>query len=485
MITKDLLNQFANIHVPAKHQTEFCLKNQHIHLDLSKHYLDKGALHTLTTWLEQQDIKAKIEALFDDNQLNYSEGRSVDHTQMRDPHKLNAPTNHSAHKQKAFAESFEAQKIRGLRGQAITDLLVIGIGGSHLGVQFVADALQDVSRKDVSLHFLTGTEPLVFDDLMKILNPETTLVFTSTKSFSTLETLTNLEYVKNHFKQGLSDADFAQLVDTQFFALTAHPEKAQQVGFDDKQIFSLTDNIGGRFSLWSAIGLPMRLMLGEQHYQALIDGAYSMDMHFKQQPLTHNMPVMLALLDCYYGNQMDIQQRAVVAYSQRLKLLVEHLQQLEMESDGKSIGADRQMVPCRTGLAVWGGVGSNSQHSFHQFFYQGTSCIPLDMLIIDQYSSHTYYDDLLKLQCRAQAKALWQGNDKAGTFEYVAGGKPSTIITLSQLTPSAIGELVAMYEHKVFMVGLLTGTNAFDQYGVELGKTMAKDMLSTITKPAS
>lgn len=468
--TADLLTYLKTLPAKPKHQQAFSLKTSYLTVDLSRHYLNQRDLTHIGHWLEQRGFKQAIQALFEPNALNYTEQRSVDHVLLRQ-----SPVDDKQH---PWVQAFNQGHITGYNGQKITALLVLGIGGSHLGVQFVVDALQDYCRKDLDLYFLTGTDPDNLQDVLSKLQPASTLVFVSSKSWSTVETFSNLAYVKQWFIDHVGQEVFERMWAQQFLALTAHPAKAQADGFAEAHIFPFSEGIGGRFSLWSAIGLPMRLLLGEQHFQALLAGASDMDQHFKNQALAVNIPFLLALLDVYYGNCCQVQARAVVPYSQRLRLLVDHLQQLEMESNGKSINPQGQRIDYHTGLAVFGGVGPNCQHSFHQWFYQGTFGVPIDFLVIKRQSAYPNGDRLLIHQCLAQAKALWEGNQAQGSQQWVKGGQPSTVVILHGLTPHSIGQLIAVYEHKVFSLSLLTETNAFDQYGVELGKQQTQALSS-------
>lgn len=467
----------------------FTIKTNELLVDLSRHYLNKTQLHALTTDLEQQGFHTQCQRLFTDNGLNFTEQRAVSHVFLRDanqafPCRQASLFAQSTKQQTDFAQQFAAKAIKGIHEAGITDLLTIGIGGSHLGADLVTDALHDFCQPGLKNHYLTGSDPYALDDLLATLPAATTLVFVASKSFTTMETLENFTKVQAWFLQQVGAELYPACFQRQFFAMTANKSQALAMGFEPKHVFSLTDSIGGRFSLWSAVGLPMRLCLGETHYHALLEGAHAMDQHFNRQALSENLPVLLAILDLYYANRCDVQQRAVIPYTQRLRLLVNHLQQLEMESNGKSVHESGEVIDYHSGLAVWGGVGPNSQHSFHQWLYQGTRTVPIDFIALAGGSAHPDFDQLLLSQCLAQAKALWEGQALAPPRilapQVIRGGIPSTLLLLKTLNPRSLGELIALYEHKVFVIGLLTGTNAFDQFGVEAGKTQGVTMLAAI-----
>ena len=450
---------------------------------LSRHYLNQSQLSYLSTWLEQHDFINQKAQLFTDNTLNFTEQRAVNHVFLRDsnqvfPSAQNAAMQAEIAKQNDFCQRFHKQPFMNT-GKKIRHLLTIGIGGSHLGSNLVIDALQEFCDKHLTNHYLTGTDPYQLNDVLKQIDPEATLVFVASKSFTTQETLWNYQKIKTWFEQKLGST-----ANSHFIAITNNQVKALCLGFLDEHIFSVPESIGGRFSLWSAIGLPMRLSLGETHYQALLAGAHAMDMHFKDRPLAQNIPVLLAILDLVYGNCLHVQQRAVIPYSQRLRLLTPHLQQVEMESNGKSVDQTGLSVTYQTGLAVFGGIGPNSQHSFHQWFYQGTFLTPIDFIAITGDSQHPDFEQLLFSQCLAQAKALWEGQKGGESYQMTQGGKPSTMFLSKNLNPRSLGELIALYEHKVFSIGLLTGTNAFDQFGVEAGKKQSIAMLAAINEGA-
>ncbi len=471
--------QLHDLTIDLNHNELFTLTTTHWLVDLSRHYLSRKQLKQLTVWLEHHDFIQQKNQLFDDNILNFTENRPVNHVLLRDSQQIFSCSQHTAmaidfNRQQIFVNHFHAEQ------NEITDLLTIGIGGSHLGPNLITDALKEFCSTKLKTHYLTGTDPYELSAIFKQLNPKTTLVFVASKSFSTLETLWNYQQIKAWF-----ELELASSATKHFIAITNNQDKALSMGFLKEYIFSVPDSIGGRFSLWSAIGLAMRLSLGEAQYQALLAGAHAMDVHFKEQPLNTNIPVLLAILDLFYGNCLDVQQRAVIPYSHRLRLLVPHLQQVEMESNGKSVDIMGDTVPYRTGLAVWGGVGPNSQHSFHQWFYQGTVLTPIDFIALQGNSAYPDFEQLLLSQCLAQAKALWEGQSSENAAQATQGGKPSTLFLSKSLNPRSLGELIALYEHKVFSSGLLTNTNTFDQFGVEAGKRQGIAMLAAINDAPS
>lgn len=461
--------------------TSFNLKLHGLYLELGRNYFDAVIKNEVFSELKQMELVKGIQNLFSDNLINFVEKHQVSHVAWRDRQQnfsfsLQQKIEQEWQRAEQFAQAVIAGEYRSYSDELITDIVSVGIGGSFLGNALVCNALQDFSHGKFKGHFLTAPDPALVNDLLQQLNPKTTLWLFNSKSFTTFETLSLYQVIKKWFLTSSPEEALAK----HFFAITSQVDRAQQQGFQPEQIFWFDEGVGGRFSLWSTCGLMILLMLGLENHKTLLAGAHAMDQHFKAAPLEKNIPVCLAWLDYYYNIFLKAKSRVVVPYSGRLELLPSYLQQTEMESLGKSVHRNGDFSTDEMGLAVWGGIGPNGQHAFHQFLYQSEQLIPVEFIAVKKSS---VFPDLQKMQlaqCLAQAKALWQGDmEKENTFEKIKGGKPSTLIILDELNPFNLGALLAMYEHKVFILGELYDINAFDQFGVELGKKLARPMLAS------
>ncbi|MCD6047196.1 MAG: glucose-6-phosphate isomerase [Gammaproteobacteria bacterium] len=450
----------------------FFLSLDAVSIELGRHYWDRDSREQIGIFLTQNGLEKSIKTLFTNNQLNVTEQRAVTHVAWRDHSHL-----FSFHHQKEIQHTLDRAYafVNQIHSSTeITDVVNVGIGGSHLGCALVCDALQNYGDKKLQAHFLSASDPDALESLLKKLNPKKTLWLFTSKTFTTVEILSLLKYVKDWFLTSCTKED----LNKHFFAITSQVARAEQEGFQAEQCFWFDEGVGGRFSLWSTVGLIIMLVLGVSSYQELCAGAHAMDKHFYQAPLMENIPVCLAWLDYFYAKYLSATSRMVEPYSVLLSLLPSYLQQLEMESLGKSVTREGEPHE-EKGLVVWGGVGPNGQHAFHQFLYQSNQFIPAEFIVLKQ---GKHFPELVQeqlAQCLAQSKALWEGlPDEVDSHKKIDSFKPSSIILLQALTPYTLGMLLALYEHKVFVSSELYSINAFDQYGVELGKKLAKPILA-------
>lgn len=484
---------------------KFSLSVADILLDYSKNRITEETLDLLEKLALARDLPNKISALFAGAPINSTENRAALHTALRyseqQPLIINDSNIHDEirlqkEKIKIFTHAIHAQQWRGYSNKPITDIVNIGIGGSELGPALAIAALQSYAIKKIRCHFISNLDGKHITDILQTLNPEQTLFIISSKYFSTQETLMNAQLAKNWL---LHNAPLTALKN-HFVAITAKPERASEFGITAENIFLVHDWVGGRFSLWSSVGLPIALMLGYENFQQLLAGAAAMDQHFYQAPLRQNMPVILALLSVWYINFFHAQSHAILPYQQDLFLLPAYLQQAHMESLGKQVRHNGKAVDYATGSVIWGGVGTNGQHAFHQLLHQGTPLIPADFIIAAA-AQHDLdeHQDALFANCLSQSQALMLGkNLHEATAELIAtgmseaqakqlaphkvipGNRPSNTLVLSRLSPFTLGALIALYEHKIFTQSVIWDINCFDQWGVELGKQFAQHILQDL-----
>lgn len=447
-----------------------------LHLDYSRQWVDAHLLKETGEWLKTEGYAQKIAALFAGEPINGTEHRAVSHPALRLPHPAARVVEVQA-KMFELTRLFHAGKITGTTGEVIRDIVNIGIGGSDLGPRMVVRALRPYAHPNLRVHFVANVDGADLFDVLKALNPATTAFIIASKTFTTEETLLNANTAKAWLVSGLKTENLG----AHFMANTAAPERAVAWGVPRERIFALWDDIGGRYSLWSAIGLPICLAVGETPFKALLAGAHAMDEHFQTAPFVSNMPVILALIAIFNQNIGGAQSHAVIPYDQSLELLPAYLQQADMESNGKRVTIEGQPVDYMTGVALWGSVGTNGQHAFHQLFHQGTLHIPIDF-ILPLHAHHPLREHHLALiaNCYGQMEALLQGKADEKSYKEVPGNKPCNLISFAKLTPETLGALIALYEHKIFMQSLLWNINAFDQWGVELGKVLARPILEKL-----
>ena len=442
-------------------------------VDYSKQRLNERTMRTLVALAHQSGLPAAIASLFAGEAVNTTENRAALHTALRSPAGITASPLEIHNERRrflAFAEDVRDGTWKGYDGRAAATVVHIGIGGSHLGPELIVDAMAQAATGP-EIRFLANIDGNAARTTLAGLDPATTLAMVASKSFNTLETALNAATVKSWFWERTCNA---AAVARHFAAATANTAAAAEFGIPQANCFRLWNWVGGRFSLWSAVGLPIAIALGRQAFEDLLAGAHAVDEHFRTTPLARNIPVLLALLQIWNTNFLGAASHAVLAYDKRLKLLPDYLQQLEMESNGKSVRVDGEPVATHTCPLIWGGEESNGQHAFHQLLHQGTRAFSADLIACAK-AAHDLpeHHPWLLANCLAQGEALRQGREAAEPHRRVAGGHPCTTILLDDLTPYALGALLAVYEHKVFCASAIWQINAFDQWGVELGKELA------------
>ena len=476
--------------------------------DFSKHRIHAELLNRLVAWANAQDLTPWIKRLFSIEQINYTENRAAMHWALRLPkHDQSHPelakqVHAQLDRMYVLVNKIHAGQYRGATGEVIQDVVNIGVGGSDLGPLMVSHALSDFKKtteKPLNVHFVSTMDGSQLSDLLHKLRPETTLFIISSKSFGTIDTLSNAQTVRLWLEKALGQE--SQILKHHFIGVSTKPEKMTAWGIAPENQFLLWDWVGGRYSLWSCIGLPIALTVGVDGFQQLLAGAYAIDQHFQTAPFTENLPVLMGLLGAWNTNFLDIQTHAVLPYDGRLKYFASYLQQLEMESNGKSIQRNGKKVDLDTCPIVWGEVGPNAQHAFYQLLHQGTQSVSCDFIApVKRYNGQqfTYIDNadalieqhhLALSNCLAQSRLLAFGNQALDQHEVAdlpeykqyAGNQPSTTILMQELNPYSLGMLIAMYEHKVFVQSVLWNINPFDQWGVEKGKEIANQLLPILS----
>jgi glucose-6-phosphate isomerase len=481
-------------------------------LDFSKNLIDDKTLELLLMLAEQQQLQEWRDRLFAGEKINHTEKRAVLHVALRsrsgEAIKVNGEdviprVRMVQARMREFSDSIRDGQWKGYSGRAITDVVNIGIGGSDLGPMMICQALTPYVKPGLSMHFVSNIDGSHIHDTLQRCNSETTLFIVSSKSFSTQETLNNALAARAWF---LAQGGSEDQIDKHFVAVTSNNKLATEFGIAADSQFEMWDWVGGRFSLWSAIGLPIAIALGMDKFEDLLGGAYEMDEHFRNAPLDQNMPVLLALLGVWYNNFLGCETLAVLPYIQHLASFPAYLQQADMESNGKRVDRDGNAVDYQTGPILWGGTGTNAQHAFFQLLHQGTRTVPADFIIARD--SHSPYDNqqrMLVSNALAQMESLMRGKardeaiaemsakglpkdecQRLAAYREFTGNKPSNALVTDQLTPAALGALVALYEHKIFVQGVIWNINSYDQWGVEFGKQVANSVLPVLEgKPVS
>ena len=450
----------------------------HVFADLSKNRIDAATEALLLELAQQTGLGAHRDAMFAGEAVNNTEQRAVMHWLLRTPpldpampaqsvHRHMAETLHEVHTTLDAMLAF-AEKVRA--DEAITDIVNIGIGGSDLGPQMAVLALDEFVLPGKRFHFVSNVDGHELNAVLKKLKPERTLFLVASKTFTTIETMTNAQSAKSWF-EAHGGTDIAR----HFAALTTHVAAARAFGISTT--FGFWDWVGGRYSVWSAIGLPLAIAIGALGFREFLAGAHAMDEHFRNAPLAHNLPVRLGLLDVWYRNFHGFSSRSVAPYHSALKRYPAYLQQLEMESNGKRVDASGEALPYGTSPVIWGEPGTNGQHAYFQMLHQGTDVVPVEFVAVKQ-PKHNLpgHHTLLLANVLAQAQALMLGKADAGGHKHFTGNRPSTLLLLDELKPASLGALIALQEHRVFVSGAVWGINSFDQWGVELGKVLAKDV---------
>lgn len=503
LATKHQTTSISSLFEQKNRFEEFSRKEEDILVDFSKNKVDGEILEALIQLADETGLKAAIDAMFSGEKINGTEGRAVLHTALRnrseerifvDGKDVMPEVKAVLSQMKAFADQISNGTWLGYTGKPITSLVNIGIGGSDLGPVMVTEALKPYQNPNLEIYFVSNVDGTHISETLKKVNPETTLFFIASKTFTTQETMTNAHTARDWF---LDYAKDEKTVARHFVALSTNEKGVTEFGIDPKNMFAFWDWVGGRYSLWSAIGLPIACAIGFDNFEKLLSGAHSMDKHFKEAGFDQNIPVILALIGIWNTNFLGATSEAILPYDQYLHRFAAYFQQGNMESNGKYVSRDGTKVNYSTGPIIWGEPGTNGQHAFYQLIHQGTHLIPCDF-IAPAISHNPTGDHHVKLLSNffAQTEALMNGKSledvrsemtKAGKsneeIEKIAphrvfeGNRPTNSILVKQITPYTLGQLIAMYEHKIFVQGVIWNIFSFDQWGVELGKVLANAIL--------
>lgn len=493
---------------------KYSLKLDDILFDFSKHRINDETLPLLTQLAREANIEGWRDRMFAGEKINITENRAVLHTALRnrsntpvyvDGHDVMPDVNAVLAQMRAFSTKVRNGEWTGYTGKRITDIVNIGIGGSDLGPVMVCDALKPYASPELQVHFVSNIDGAHLMRALEKCNPETTLFIVASKTFTTQETMTNATSARTWFLASAIDNAY---VAKHFVALSTNAKAVQDFGIDINNMFAFWDWVGGRYSLWSAIGLSIALYVGMDHFEALLTGAHEMDNHFKSAPLEQNIPVIMALIGIWYNNFFHVDTNAILPYDQGMARFPAYLQQADMESNGKFICRDGKRIQYKTGPVIWGEAGTNGQHAFYQLIHQGTQIVPCDFLmpVHSHYAigKHGYaHHKILLANFLAQTQALMLGKtrdearaelEKQGLtgealeqllpHKVFEGNRPSTSILFDQVTPNTLGKLIALYEHKIFVQGMIWDINSYDQWGVEYGKQIAQEILPLLTNDA-
>ncbi len=506
---KGLINHFQEnqnfnikeLYKNKNRQEDFSIRFNDLFVDFSKNRINRETINLLIDLANEVDLKDAIEKQFSGEIINATENREVLHTALRSSSEesifvqgkdIKPKIQSTLRKIKSFSNKVISGKWKGYSGKSITDIVNIGIGGSDLGPDMIVESLKFYKNK-LNTHFVSNVDGDHVSEVIKNLNPETTLFVIVSKTFTTQETITNAETIKNWFLKSATIFDIPK----HFVAVSTNLKAVDNFGIDKKNVFPMWNWVGGRFSLWSAVGLSISLSVGFENYKELLNGAEEMDLHFKNEDFDKNIPVILALISVWYNNFYKAESEAVLPYSQYLSKLPSYLQQAIMESNGKSVDRNGEQINYQTGTIVWGSTGTNMQHAFMQLVHQGTKLIPADFI---GYKKSLYgltdHQNKLMANYYGQTEALAFGKtreevhlelkfsgdedkiSKLLPFKVFEGNKPSNTILFDSLTPKSLGKLIALYEHKIFVQGIIWNIYSYDQFGVELGKELAKKLLN-------
>ncbi len=491
--------------------TNFSIRWQDFLVDYSKNRLTKETLALLQQLAREAGLPEAIEGMFSGRKINFTEERAVLHTALRgkkddcievDGHNVVPDIHRVLDQMAAFCRQVHRQELRGYTGKAIRHVVNIGIGGSDLGPAMVTEALRPYRLEQITPHFVSNVDGSHIAETLRQIDPETTLFIIASKTFTTQETMTNAHTARQWLVEKLGDE---KAVQKHFVAISTNRQGVVDFGIDPANMFEFWDWVGGRYSVWSAIGLPVALTIGFDNFRLLLAGARQMDEHFRHTPFEENIPVILALIGIWYNNFYGFETEAILPYDQYMHRFAAYFQQGNMESNGKSVDRQGRPVTYQTGPIVWGEPGTNGQHAFYQLLHQGTKIVPCDF-IAPAFSHNPLGDHHQKLLANffAQTEALMNGRDEATArqemaaqgmdeekiekllpFKVFAGNRPTNSILIRKITPETLGSLMAMYEHKIFVQGVIWNINSFDQWGVELGKQLAGRILPELADDQS
>jgi len=485
----------------------FFIRGGGLSLDYSRNRMTDDTLAKLMALARKRGVPEQIEAMFRGDHINVTEKRPALHIALRDTSgasihvdgtDITPEVEGTLNRMAQFVDDVLSERWQGHTGKAFTDVVSIGIGGSFLGPKLVSEALRPYWHGQLKGHYVANIDGTQIAEVLRRVNPETTLFLIQSKSFRTQETLENSKVARDWF---LDNGGSEDQIAKHFVAVTANTPEAVKFGISEDNIFPMWDWVGGRYSLWSAIGLPVALTIGMENFRALLSGANAMDQHFHTAPLEQNLPVVIAMLGVWYNNFWGAETYTILPYDHYLRSLPAHLQQLDMESNGKSVTQGGEPLTYQSGPVIWGGVGANGQHAFHQLLHQGTRLIPADFIIpLETHNPVASHHVTLFANCLSQSRALMSGKtldeakaelkaegmssgeiDKLAPHKVIPGNKPSNTLLMEKSTPETVGALIALYEHRTFVQGIIWDVDSFDQWGVELGKQMGKGILDRLT----
>ncbi|KGK00731.1 glucose-6-phosphate isomerase [Thalassotalea sp. ND16A] len=484
---------------------QFSLNCGNLFVDYSKQNVDEVVLQRLNAWAEEIGLKRAITSMFAGDKINHTEARAVLHTVLRAPKEIQAtiltPTEcaeiDQANKQmQSLCSRLHKGEYLGATGKAITDVIAIGIGGSYYGGKVAQEALKPFHQRTVKVHYLANIDGGAIAEKLAMLNPETTLVLIISKTFSTQETLLNAQSAKSWIESYLPNYD----ITNHFVAVSSNVEKALSFGIKSENILPMWDWVGGRFSLWSAVGLPLAIAIGYENFQQLKSGAYEMDQHFQSAQFSDNMPIIMALIGIWNASFLGHKSLAILPYDHSLRALPGYLQQVDMESNGKRVDHAGDEIALATAPIVFGQEGTNGQHAFMQLMHQSNDIVPADFIVsLTSNSDYHHHHTMLVANCFAQSEALMVGKplaqakqeltaqgienedvERIAPHKVMPGNSPSNTLVIESLTPKTLGSLLALYEHKIFVQGIMWQLNSFDQWGVELGKELGTSILAVM-----
>ncbi len=486
----------------AKRGERYSEQFENILVDYSKNRIDENVMKALFDLARERDLGEKIKNMFGGKKINTTENRAVLHVALRnrdntpiyvDGRDVMPQINATLDKIKDFSEDVRLGRFTGYTGKKLTNIVNIGIGGSDLGPFMACEALRHYWAKDIKCYFISNIDGTGCAEVLNKIDPETTLFIVASKTFTTIETLTNARTCRKWLVDALGEHAVAK----HFIALSTNKEEVEKFGINPDNMFAFWDFVGGRYSLWSAIGMILAIAVGYKNFERMLEGAYAMDRHFAETAFEHNIPVILALIGIWYNNFYGVHRYGVIPYDQYLQYLPAYLQQLDMESNGKSVTLDNKYVDYATGPVLFGGAGTNVQHSFFQLLHQGTEIVPIDFIVpAISHNEIGAHQPILLANVLAQGEALMRGKTEAEAvaelesagksqaeinrlkkYKSFSGNRPCNTIVVKKIDPYTLGMLVAMYEHKVFVQGVIWNINSFDQFGVELGKKLALKIL--------
>ena len=469
---------------------EFSTNFNEIHFDYSKNKINSETINLFNELLMEINFSESVKSYFEGDKINDTESRSVLHTALRaketdeifvDGVNIMHVVTQSRKKMMDFSDKVISGSYKGMDDAKITDIVNIGIGGSDLGPSMVCESLSHYKTR-LNVHFVNNVDGDQIHEVLKRLTPTRTLFIIVSKTFTTIETITNAKVAKEWFQSNAKKSDISK----NFVGVSSNTKAAKEFGIHDSNIFPMWDWVGGRFSLWGSVGLAINLSIGSKNFNDLLIGANEMDDHFKSEPISKNIPLLAACITIWYNNFYNYETHAVIPYNQNMKSFSAYLQQASMESNGKQTSRNGEIIDYQSGSIIWGQVGTNAQHSFFQLLHQGTKIIPCDFIgFSNPLSNNIKSHQILMANFFAQTKALMMGKKDDNVHKHFGGNRPTNTILINKLTPKNLGSLIALYEHKIFSVGVILNLFSFDQFGVELGKKLANDILKNIEDKSS